>query len=124
MLLVAVEEEKGGKGGRVVVAFIAMIFVVVGAGFITAELTEGLPKNAYALNHPDCMPPENSPLIIKMINVENNYAYITTVLYNEPGALKWKYYQIPIEHIEDLGSMETGMIVINDNGVLKPFKNN
>ena len=55
-----------------------------------------------------------------MVHIENNFCYMTTAPYNDQSALKQPYYQIPIEHIEDLGNIEAGTMVINDNGVLRP----
>jgi hypothetical protein len=119
----AVTDEKEKMGGRVFAALCSTVIIIVGTGFITAELTEGLPKDTYSISN-NCMPPENSPLIIKMISVENNYCYMTTAPYNNVDSMRQYYYQIPIEKIEDLNSIEVGATIINDNGVLKPFKNN
>jgi hypothetical protein len=117
------ETIKETRGVNLFFTLVAIALVACGTILIITELTEGLPKDTFD-PYGDYMPPKNLPLVVKMVHIENNFCYMTTAPYNDQNILKQPYYQIPIEKIEDLGDIETGIMVINDNGILKPHKNN
>lgn len=85
--------------------------------FALAFLTIGM---ASKIGDPkEKMPPKHSPLRVKMIHIENNFCYMTITPYSDVSS--GQYYMIPEKKIENLGSIETGTVIINDNGVLKPL---
>ncbi len=108
------EREKTNLFMSLLFTAVSIILVIFGTSCMVADSTKGYPIE-------NQMPPEYLPLSIKMFSVENGFAYITVVPHNRPETV---YYKISVEHI-DLDEIKPGMIIINDNGVLKkPFKSN
>ena len=120
LVLALAEREKKDRGGAVFVAIVGIILLIAGSAAVSIEVTEGLPKDTYGPDHGHMLPPENLPLVVKMGYVEDGYYYMTATPYNEEDTVPI-YYQIPIENLENFGDIKLGVVVINDDGILKKF---
>lgn len=96
-------------------AAIGTIVIIVGAVVVLsfAGPEPGLPTTKLS---------QNTPFYVKSIRVEGGTdVYMELVPYNDINATKQYYYKVPAEKFQQLANITAGTVIINDNGVIRPF---
>ena len=115
------KREERAQRGTVFIAIIGIVLLLLGTTVIVTDAISGLPKNTYGIDYGNMLPDEDLPLVIKMGHFEEGYYYMTAAPYNKVNTNTPIYYQIPIKNLENLGDIKPGIVIINDNGILKKF---
>lgn len=105
------KEETINKGVISVVSLVIIIMLLLSA---TNSEDYGIAKTD--------LPREDLPLFVKAIRVEGeSNVYMEIVPYNDINASKQPFYKISAEKFQQLENITAGTVIINDNGVIKPF---